>query len=186
MLCEAGDSYYSMKTEDYLQLVESLGFRLVAMIPFHDSCGDPETQYIYYRRGCLLNVQSFHGCADGSTLYYNWKPFGGYDAFVKKEHEDDAHVTSSGHWMKDEDVWIGDHDGREALKHKLTVLEAYGEFIYPWKERPFFSLVNSEVHRQTQGLPWNQQTAITDEITENNVSQLPQEVRDMIPEKRGK
>ncbi len=33
-------------------------------------------------------------------------------------------------------VWSGDHDCREAILFNLAQLENYGEFIYPWLERP--------------------------------------------------
>jgi len=69
-------------------------------------------------------------------------------------------------------VWVGNHDCREALRHNVTQLEEYGEFIEPWAERPFlWSLTYEE--SSTRSVDY-------EKITEERISRLPPHVRTVI------
>lgn len=73
MLSAIGDTTFSMKTEDYMSVVQKLGFELVYKTDFE---GDYalESQYVLYHNeyGILLNFDTFCGNRNGGNIYYNF------------------------------------------------------------------------------------------------------------------
>jgi len=184
MLDSLGDSKLSNKVENYLGIVKSIGFEEVLVEPFTTEEGIDEKLYILWNNdlGILLKFDSYSYKDDGSwaksgkevpepsvnggNIYYNVK--------LKPRKEVESNCTSSGGYR--DGVWVGNHDCREAIKHKIDKLKRNGEFLPKWVERPFLWLLH---HGDTQG------EYDYDEINEERISKLPKHVIDAItPEEK--
>ena len=80
--------------------------------------------------------------------------------------------TSSGGAHKTENVWIGDHDGREALLFNLDRLRKHGDFLAPWIEQPFLWLLHY-TDSKTDGYDYKA-------IARERIAMLPPWVQEMI------
>lgn len=122
----------------YRAIIENYGFEQALEIPFDGRDGEKDTFFVYaHRDGLLLSFDTFWNrkSVNAATVRYNWRPNGD-----RSQWRDG--MVSSGHLHKTEDVWIGDHDAREALLFKLDRLRKHGEFLNPWIERPFLWLLH--------------------------------------------
>lgn len=184
-----GDTMLCNKLDRYLSICEKIGFKPVFTLPF-ECRGKNEKQCFLYKPGVLLVFDTYWGqeTVNSSHIYYNWTPNGGMAACYKNS----PCVLSSGHWNKEGadggvDIWSGDHDGREALKHKLMMLEKHGSFIVPWRYRPFTSLCHYGDYHDTKHIEeekgWAARMAATDEITDRKILLLPKEIQSIIPER---
>lgn len=175
MLEGRDDTTFSNKVERYLRIASELGFEEVLRLPFTgrawgDEAPPEETFHVLaHRDGMLLRFDTYQ-CLDvnGSTLYYNWRPNQGVDAW---------RITSSGHWHgytnpDHTGTWVGDHDGREALRHKIQRLRDNGKLITPWVERPWMWLLH---HMDTRPAGYDH-----DAINDKRIAMLPDWVREMI------
>ena len=126
-----GDTVFSMSTDDYKRNIEEYGFKQVYHEAFFGRENQPEDFYIYWleRYSILLCFDSHYGKRNGGKFYYNWKPL---DAVHGYE------FTSSGGYR--DDVWVGNHDCREALRHNIDQLAGNGEFLMQWVETGFLWL----------------------------------------------
>ena len=172
------DTTFANRLDRYLRICADLGFETVIDLPFEgrrwDSDPPPaEHFYILARRdGLLLTLDTFlSDSVNGAKIYYNWRPH--------VEPMEAYHMTSSGHWHgydTDSVTWIGDHDAREALRHKISVLEQNGEFLAPWVEQPFLWLLHYQ-DSKTDSYDYQQ-------INRDRIAMLPDWVQNMItPEK---
>ena len=144
LLAALDDTSHACLLSDYLRIAVDEGFEIVLQIPFLGiSYAIPiaeitETFYVMFhkRDGILLCFDTFGGDkVNGGNFYYNWVP----------NSEDSYHeATSNGSFMKVEDhfVWVGYHNCREALRHKLSRLGEKGSFLTPWVEQPFLWLLH--------------------------------------------
>lgn len=135
-LIACGDTTLLNKLDYYLGVIASIGFEKVLEDDF-EGHGKPEKLFIFARRdGLLLRFDTFGSDhVNAAEAYYNWQP---------NEADGWPGLTSSGGFSRltDRPVWIGHHDAREALLHKINSLESGGKFVCPWIERPFLWLLN--------------------------------------------
>lgn len=134
------DSYYNIAHDEYLRIVEDLGFTLV----FTEAFGPDEAYQVYWRRGVLLTVESYGEALNSAKAYFNME---------FREGESPWAYRLSGRvngpaYDKGRTVWVGDFDAREGLRHQLARLEAAGTFLEPWVEQPFLWLLN---YMETRG-----------------------------------
>lgn len=206
MLDSIGDSSFSCELSNYIEICESIGFQLLLReeLPDHEYGGD-NTDHMYLmwqpEKHILLAFDSWGDGVNGGKFFYNVR-------FDEKNEEDDDssknrwNVTSSGgfcnldgspiKWSeKDDDdvpfnqhdyIWVGDHDCREAIKHKIAQLESIGEFV-PWVQAPNLYLSgHGEIpngYMDEHGIKsWG---AESDRITNERLNRLPEEVRVLIP-----
>jgi len=92
-----------------------------------------------------------------ATMYYNIKPRDMH-GFVNN------HIASG--WIK-EDVWVGSQSMEDRFRATLKGLKESGEFV-KWVERPFLWLN----HYMEQGN--------SEEVREQIISELPEEVREVV------
>lgn len=129
ILQDKHDTVYSMQREDYIDVVEDIGFEQLLHDRFEGKEGDEEHLYIYwdYDRGIFLYFETYSGITHDSVnsagFTYNWIP----------DDDSDWYGATSSGTMTD-GCWIGHHDGREGLRTKIERLEKYGDFVAPWIE----------------------------------------------------
>lgn len=133
-----GDSYFSMDLAETLALYAALGFVEVLCDEFTGTAyGDTDAPVETYRilwhaDGLLATVESYGTTGRNCTkVYYNLDIFDRRDLWSR---------TSSGRMVGD-DVWVGDHDGREGIRTNLNRLREVGNFLPVWVESPFLWLV---------------------------------------------
>jgi len=131
------DAYFSMLFKDYAELVKDFGFSLIHEHPYksrYDKRDEIFQVYFYEKYGIILDITSYDKRINSSTFYYNFK-------FKDEKY---YNITSSGHcYEKDTTIWIGNHDGREALKFHIEQILQCATFIVPWVERPFLFFADS-------------------------------------------
>lgn len=128
------DTTLSNELDRYVRIITELGFELVLDVPF-DAPGwgddDPtrhEHFFVYARRdGLLLAFDTYDSVrVNGGKVFYCWEPKPGINRWE---------CTSSGGVYETADgtrYWAGDHDCREALRHKLQKLQDNGTFLPQW------------------------------------------------------
>lgn len=67
-------------------------------------------------------------------------------------------------------LWVGDHDGREALKFNINNLAKNGEFVKNWKKRPFLWLLHHG----------DKKTGNYQEINQERINRFPDYVKNCI------
>lgn len=178
-LKEAEDSAFRNTVIDYIRIIKSIGFAQVLKDSFVNEDGVTEHLYVFwnYKYSVMIHFDSYTYGDDGSwaksgkevpppsvnscKMLYNWIPRDGI-----KSHD----LTSSGGF--NEGIWVGDHDGREAIKHKFNGLLENGEFVTDWIEAPFLWLL-SYMEPKIEGYNY-------EEITQDRISRLPERIRECI------
>lgn len=175
MLAAAKDSHYGTTLAEYLAIVAEEGFIKVLETPFEVDGNRKEIQFHFYhpKDGMLLVFNTYLGnTINSGNLYYNWIPdtlpgmVTDYDRMdpktytfpFKKEGRiwvNGAHeATSSGGvhgYDKDgRPIFSGYHDCREALRFHIRQLRSFGEFVKPWKDRPFLWLFGYDMEREAR------------------------------------
>ncbi len=172
LLIASGDSYYGMKYEEYISIVKNIGFELIFNKKFKSErhqCEDQQFTFFHKGLGVLLDFDTFNvKRVNGSKIYYNWN-FGNTENWYD--------YRSSGHGYGygkhgDTHIWIGDHDGREALIHNLNGLIEHGTLMPKWVERPFLWLLN---YSDTEDKNYDYK-----KINEENISKFPKYVQEAI------
>jgi len=144
VLNASGDTHFSTTLDQYISIVQGIGFEQVLCIPFVGEKWGKETApqekfFVFFdkSRSILLTFDTYNsGKVNGGKFLYNIKP---------NNEKSFYNVISSGGYTKDSDgnyVWVGDHDCREAIKHKIARLEENGQFLTKWLERPFLWLLH--------------------------------------------
>jgi len=173
-----GDTTFSNKVDRYQEILALMGFELALELPFVAKGygnGDPDREERYFiyahRDGLLLCFDTYCGnMVNGATVYYNWIPHSTTDRWG---------YTSSGRFEGYVDhlnpgVWCGDHDAREALRHKIQGLRSAGSLLPKWQYRPRLWLLH---HQDTKEPGYDHKS-----ITESRILLCPQWVQDMIGE----
>ena len=170
-----GDTLLSNELGRYLGIVQDLGFEPVLSLPFEGRSWDgeappPETFHVLaHRDGMLLAFDTFGTTAvNGAKVWYNWRP---------RDAEVGWSMTSSGgyhNWdpEKRTGIWAGDHDAREALRHKIQRLRDNGELLARWQKRPFLWLLH---HMDTKPEGYDHNV-----INQARIALLPAWVQQMI------
>jgi hypothetical protein len=141
-LKEIGDSHYNISMFNYLKVLDDIGFRVIHNETFARPRNKKESYeesfFILWEpeRSILLTCETYkEDQLNKADFWYNWKP-DDIDGNWSK-------ATSSGKFQESENyddmIWIGHHDGREAIKTNIQTLEDYGEFISPWV-KPYSTL----------------------------------------------
>lgn len=177
-LAALGDTTFSNRVDRYQEILALMGFELALELPFVAQGygnGDPDREERYFiyahRDGLLLCFDTYCGnMVNGATVYYNWIPHSTTDRWG---------YTSSGRFEGYVDhlnpgVWCGDHDAREALRHKIQGLRSAGSLLPKWRNRPWLWLL----HYQDTKEPGYDHKA----INESRIRLCPQWVQDMIGE----
>jgi len=129
LLRASSDTRFSMPFDEHLAVFATAGFQIVLDEPFTGTDDAAERFVVLWRPdGVLASCESYSrwDSTNSSHVYYNWRP---------DDPEDTDRwwpLISSGHMT--DGVWVGDHDTREALRHKLAGLESAGRFVSPWPQ----------------------------------------------------
>ena len=161
----------------YQRIITEMGFELVLDLPFEApgwDAGEPprkERYFIYaHCDGLLLSFDTYQGVrVNGGHVYYCWKN--------KPSTERNWGVTSSGSMRPDgqgELYWAGNHDCREALRHKIGNLRQHGTFLQQWPSghQMFLWFLH---HQDTKDDGYDHVA-----ITNSRIQMLPEWVRTMI------
>jgi len=165
ILSIAGDAYFCMPFERFLQVVKKNRFEQIMHIPFDgDHSGEirQEDYYVFWNaEGLLLQCDSYtttEQVINHGSIHYNWKP-------DKLNFE----WTSSGHFVND--VFVGYHH-YEAFVYNLNNMREHGHFISPWVERSLVWLRHWMDARTEE-----YKTPVFDKITEERIAMLPKNVQ---------
>jgi hypothetical protein len=71
-------------------------------------------------------------------------------------------------------VWCGDHDAREALRHKIQGLQSAGQLLPRWQHRPWLWLLH---YQDTKDINYDHAA-----ITQSRIKMCPKWVQEMIGE----
>ena len=122
----------------------------------------------------MVRTLAFHVKNIGSNPirvnYYNLK---------LRNPKDFWNIVSTGHITED-NILIGSHDAREAIRHKIKELREYGEFITPWVEKPSLWLIHHG-DEQIDG-SYDEKSIKWDNIMEKRIEQFPEHVKKAIGE----
>lgn len=163
LLKKTADSYFSMSFAEQMDLFAGLGFDEVYRETFDGGHGTDTYVILWHPDGLLATCESYMGThRNTAKVHYNYRhQSGGYPGY---------RLISSG--RLEDDVWIGDHDAREGIRHNLDAMRAEGTFLAAWVERPFLSLLNYAEYKG--GRPQ------FEAIREAKIAALPEHVRKAI------
>ncbi len=185
MLESLGDTTFSNELHHYLGILGGFGFEVVLKEPFINE--DKITEHLFvlwHDEYSILLTFDTHTWSNsdgsftknggtvpppsvnGGDFYYNIK----FNADVKR-HD----FTSSG-GMRDNDIWVGNHDCREAVKFHISQMADNGTFQKQWVERPFLWLLHY-MDRKVEGYD-------SDKNNAERIAKLPQRVIDAITPKK--
>lgn len=166
LLRENRDSFFRMTFAELLALYADLGFEEVYREWFTGSGGEETYVILWHPDGLLAHAESYNGTSMNSTkVLYNYQHKDVYFGWPLK---------SSGSY--EGDVWIGDHDAREGIRHSLDAMRDEGEFLPVWIKRPWLSLCNYAESKSVYG-DWREDMERRNAITELKISLLPEHVR---------
>lgn len=184
ILTQMCDTTFSMKTESYIKVIEENGFIKIFEKEFEDvkfpEDTSKEKQYIYYLPEIgILNFDTFRGNRNGGSFYFNLK--------VDKDKRSQM-IPCSCSFIEDDDknfITLGELDCREALIYNIEKMKSIGKFMNPWKQRAFHWLLNyCDYEKVNEINDWNEKFKIYEEITEENISHFPEEVKKFIGGKK--
>jgi hypothetical protein len=72
-----GDSTFSNKTQDYIDIIADMGFEKVLELPFHAKEYNYDDKFfVFWRNGVLIAFDTYYSCesVNGCRVYFNWKP----------------------------------------------------------------------------------------------------------------
>lgn len=155
ILRSMGDSLLRNTLKDYQQILQAIGLEKALEMPFAGRVYNleeaPEEKFFVYacrRRGLVLYFDTHLGdVVNSSTLHYCWVRPGDYPLKTSSYHL----YTSSGIFRslggsgrvsfdeenptpEDQVYWEGYHDGREAIRYKISRLENNGVLLPVWPE----------------------------------------------------
>ena len=199
MLESQDDTSMRTKIEDYIRIAKSIGFEMVLehdiIIPKelkqeYDDEKKVNRHYIMWHPGyaILLTFDSYWGnkSINGSKFYYSWRPEKDLNTYD---------YTSSGSMVQgplgeDDRIWIGSHDGREALRFNISELAAHGEFVKQWPKYPSLWLMHYGDQRLPKELEDNHSAVFGrgghwDQVNCGYAAQLPEHIQKAICFNRG-
>ena len=138
-LVEADDTTYANEIGRYLRIVKEEGFKEILCIPFE---GKPfnetveEKYFIFWHEdGLLLSFETYRGTSvNSSHVYFNWLGNG--------EQWGPSVGCSGGCTEEEPHVFVGDFDGRVALRYNLNKMRQEGKFLSSWVKKPWLWLLN--------------------------------------------
>jgi hypothetical protein len=177
-LAESCDTYFSQSLENYLSIVNELGFKLAYTEKIIPKTKDDkeDTYYIFYHpEGIILSFDSYWGnkSINGGNFYYNWRP---------NNIKNRSRLTSSGSFARydtenNDYIWSGYHDCREALRYNINRLREHGSFVTPWLDCPilWFSHYGDKVSSDD----FNKRSEMYKTLSKLRMEAFPQEVKDI-------
>ena len=134
-LVEVDDTTYADEIGRYLRIVKEEGFKEILCIPFE---GKPfnetveEKYFIFWHEdGLLLSFETYRGTSvNSSHVYFNWLGNG------------EQWGPSVGCTEEEPHVFVGDFDGRVALRYNLSKMRQEGKFLSSWVKKPWLWLLN--------------------------------------------
>lgn len=170
LLAVNGDTSNDSSVEQYLAVVNDLGFEKCLEIPFQGlDC--TETFYVFFlvKYGILLVFETWCGNSiHSSRFYYNFRFEGVW-----------PRVYSSGCLARqNHNVWVGHHDGREGLRFNIENIARTAEFLPVWVEQ-YCSLwlVN---YMECRNDCFEKRLKSYEEISTERLSMLPEHVQKAI------
>ena len=182
LLNKNDDTLFSNTVARYTRILADLGFEQVMVLPFvgRSYRSEPRAEQMQiwaHRDGFLLRFDTYNTTSiNAASVYYNVQGKRG-DAMWR--------AMSSGHFASvpdcpDQLVLVGDHDAREALRHKLAKLQAAGTPLKQWIERPFLWLLHCADTKDENGETLGHDGYDHNAINEQRIKFLPKWVREMI------
>jgi len=162
VLSQADDTYMSQSLEQWLGVVERLGFEKMLDEPIE---GTADRFRLFWRPGVLLKMDSY------------WDDKSVNSAGIALCFKGDRNVLpscSNGHACDVDGipVWSVEKDAREGLRYFLAQIEAGGEILTKWPKRPFIWLLSYK-DSKVEGYDYNA-------INEARIAKLPEHVRSAI------
>lgn len=156
------DTVFSMGASEWKSVIARIGFKDILNLPFVCEGIQEELVLAWLEPGIILRYDTFDGHRNSADIYYSWKP----DPDVIEAH-DTWEFISSGTGC-DDNIWMGSHDAREALRFHLHRLFQYGTFISPWPKRQFLWFLHYG-DTKNEGYDYHA-------ITEKRIEMLPPEI----------
>lgn len=135
VLTDRGDTTFSMDTQSYIDVLEANGYVLlssdtVSVQQYDDPPRDESWYILAHPNGLILYFDTHHGQRNAAKVCYVWRPA----ADIENRWE----CTSSGHMTGN--LWIGDHDAREAVIFNMERLRQNGKLLKscPEQRKPWF------------------------------------------------
>jgi hypothetical protein len=137
------DTHYGMTYDDALRIYASEGFQVIYSRYFRGRYFSEEKdpletfRVLWHPDGILATAESYKGkTLNSSKIYYNIEfaadlEGDGYWNYISSGSLDQPAYAEGRH------LWVGDHDVREGLRHKLATLRSVGKFQEKWVSRPF-------------------------------------------------
>jgi hypothetical protein len=178
LLIQNNDTYFGMSLEFYITTFKEIGFQEIYHEVFKcSSTNTDEDLYCFWepKRGILLKFDTYTSSTkglNGGHVYFNWKSA-------------DPHYHLYGcsqHWL-DDDTIVGDFDCREGVRFRLEDMDSKGQFISPWKERPFNWISTHEDHNRPEIRSGNYNFHHLYKVTEERLIKFPPEIQKLIPPK---
>lgn len=174
ILDQTDDTFLTNTIEDYIRKLTDYGFEQVytenfqTKSSFDEDYRNEECRILFYPKySILLFFDTYKGNVNSSSFYYNWKPFN--DEYYGKQ------VTSSGGFTENK-IWVGGHDGREAVKRKIERLAEYGAFLTQWEKCAFNWLATSKDFKKTSEWDFEKSREFYIEVTKKRLANLPENV----------
>lgn len=177
------DTKFSDDMENHLRISKSLGFNIIfeeiECIKNKYQEGDSylETFYVlWHNDGILMTCDTY--CTkhrNTATIYYNLESNGEISNLYS--------VISSGHYTKNRNVLVGDHDAREGLRHTINKLRAVGNFLPIWIDDPhpwISPYWDTKDWQHASGVDYIGREKIRRGIADARIAKFPQYVRDAI------
>jgi hypothetical protein len=185
---QSGDVHNRLSYEDYCNKVLEWGFNLIFEDEFLNREGKTNYQKIFWLpEGVLLVTDSYFWSLDymplytvnTATMYYNVQ-------ITKEQLKTFFKFTSSGcceiyDTDKDDYVWCGDHNVREALKHKLDGLKSSGSLLSQWRVAPFMCLNHyGERKERPEGAANKDFVKLLNEELFDKIAKFPDDLANML------
>ena len=140
ILKKQDDVDFNGSIQDYIRISLELGFVPIIeeKIDVSELNKDNKLQYemfyIYWHptKAILLVFETYNLThVNSSKWYFSYKP-NGIDCFYQ-------YFRCSGRWFgisnntpRDQLIWVGMWDAREAIRHEMNLFDNYGHFVNPW------------------------------------------------------
>lgn len=169
------DTHYGMATHDALRIYAELGFEEIHGHQFEGTYGPEIYRVLWHPDGILATVESYSWTGEkpgvnNTKIYFSHQATDSEPVLWKFPMS--GRSPSAG-------ISTGDIDTREGLRHILAKLRDAGEFLNPWVEPGYLSLVDyAQWHTQDDVSP--RSLDFSKNITAEVVSTFPLEVRQAI------
>lgn len=178
-----GDTHHGSTLDEYLAIIADMGFRVVLDIPFVGDTGRDNRAERFIvawddTRGILLEFDTWDGRkVNGGSFAFNWRCDPYYAERPRSERLDWwTGGGSHGPGRVDPTVDTFTMDCREAIRWKFQRAAAVGQFVTPWVERPYLSLLHYQDWHDVRDLDFKARRAETDRRQNERLALLPAEV----------